>query len=38
MEIISATLVELKVAERERSDWVSLFARAFRPGIVEGGT
>ena len=38
MGIISGTLVELKVAERERSDWVALFDRAFRPGIVEAGT
>jgi hemoglobin len=36
MEIIGAALVELKVPERERADWTSLFTRVFRPGVVEG--
>jgi hemoglobin len=36
MKIISATLVELNVAERERKDWIALFDRTFRPTIVEG--
>ncbi len=36
MKIISATLVELKVAERERKDWLALFDGTFRPTIVEG--
>jgi hemoglobin len=37
MEIISGTLVELRVPERERSDWIALFSRTFRPDIVEAG-
>lgn len=36
MKIISATLLELKVAERERKDWLALFDATFRPTIVEG--
>lgn len=35
MKIISATLVELNVAERERKDWIALFDKVFRPTIVE---
>jgi hemoglobin len=37
MGIIGGTLVELKVAERERGDWIALFDRVFRPGIVDAG-
>ena len=36
MKIIDATLIELKVAERERTDWSALFENTFRPTIVEG--
>ena len=36
MKIISATLMELKVTERERKDWIALFDGTFRPTIVEG--
>jgi hemoglobin len=38
MGIINSTLVELKVPERERTDWSALFDRAFRPGIVENAS
>ena len=36
MKIIGAALIELKVSERERKDWIALFDRTFRPTIVEG--
>jgi hemoglobin len=36
MKIISATLMELKVAERDRKDWIALFDGTFRSTIVEG--
>jgi hemoglobin len=35
MSIIGGALVELKVPERERGDWIALFERTFRPGVVE---
>jgi hemoglobin len=38
MGIINGALVELKVPERERGDWSSLFDREFRPGIVESAS
>lgn len=36
MKIISAALVELKVPDREKRDWITLFDQTFRPAIVEG--
>jgi hemoglobin len=36
MKIISATLIELKLAERDTKDWIALFDGTFRPTIVEG--
>ena len=36
MKIISAALVELKVPDREKRDWITLFDHTFRPAIVEG--
>ena len=36
MKIIGATLIELKVAERDRKDWIAMFETTFRPTIVEG--
>jgi len=38
MKIIGGTLVELRVPDRERSDWTALFDRTFRPAIVERAT
>lgn len=35
MEIISGSLAELRVPEREQRDWITLFDRTFRPDIVE---
>jgi hemoglobin len=35
MKIITAALVELKVPQQERSDWIALFEQKFRPAIVE---
>jgi hemoglobin len=35
MGIIGGALVELKVPERERGDWIALFERTCRPGVVE---
>jgi hypothetical protein len=35
MGIIGGALVELKVPERERGDWIALFERTFRPGVVD---
>lgn len=36
MKIIGGALVELRVPDRERIEWVNLFDRKFRPAIVEG--